>query len=443
VNASPGDAAATTLPVYFGGLQVGPATAGPADLATTSSQLIDTDPVPEPPGGTTRGRYSQPFVLTGKVVRDTGVPLAEAVVQISLDPGPSLLGDNKDDAEGLPLGAATTDSSGAFSVNIPGLKSKYIKNYQEADGGVTLAFSAFGIDYSMMETLPVTLPKSSEDSIWSMAEDDNILDPVEIQRTQDLRDQGLEDNAVGTGIIAENLTLTAASVGSQNGTATSVPDPDFDPQQRCDSLDYWEAFPIVPYKWTRGTTSYLGWVPLQKLQTRGQTTENFDWSTTNSTQVKVGMDYQYSGTTAQAGYSHSVVNGAGHLFSQGHYLTRQYRGQWDFRYYYLKCYLNGSWVSAGVRELKPYLWTAGQGYDNYYGYTCNYKAPVLSGPTWVSRSTSYTRVHGVGVNGFSLDTTVTNGTYWKKTFYAGSSGAWLCGENAWVPYTDRSMEVDS
>jgi hypothetical protein len=60
------------------------------------------------------------------------------------------------------------------------------------------------------------------------------------------------------------------------------------------------------------------------------------------------------------------------------------------------------------------------------------------------KTTSYKRVQGVSVGGFSLNSTIVNGSDATKTFHVSTShSAILCGDNNYYPYVDGTSEVSS
>jgi hypothetical protein len=439
--------AADTSQAYFGGLTVVPSQDGlPPEIVTAMSNILDSDSTLEnvPPGGTSqRGRYSQPFSFGGRLLDPSGSPIAGAQLQASLVPGSKLMSDNKDDAEVLPIQAVVTDSNGFWTFHIPALKQKYVGDYVQDDGGIDVSFTSFGSGYALLAELSMMPPTSSESVAYAMAEDDDMLDPNQIAFAQNAIDQGA--SLPGTGIVVSNLTLRAVAGQSTDPNvelpASDLPEPDYSPYSVC-SAEYPDTVPLVSWKYTWGTTDNPTWVPIQRLQTRSYTTEYYQWKTSNSMETQYGIDLSYEGVTAKGSYVHSVVNSYGDSKTYGHNLVQQEELGWNYRYYYLKCYDKGIYHDAGVKELRPYKYNGSIRDVNYYGFTCNYKSTISAGHVPETDNVgSYTRVGGVAVRGFGLNSTMANGTQTAKKWNISSThSAILCGENDYWPYTARSME---
>lgn len=183
-------------------------------------------------------------------------------------------------------------------------------------------------------------------------------------------------------------------------------------------------------------------VPLHLSETKDRTYNQFDWSTTEESQMQVAYNGKYNGVPYSGGmsYSRNNVSGTGVsavAFKEA-YRINMLRMGWKFRKQYLRCSVysgrGGFQFDTGERRYVPHHWTT----DNVNRevsntFACQAENRVRwDNDVWVSRSTSKTFAGYFSIFGVTLDSKQTRGTdhriwYQRKNDSISAMG---CGKGA-------------
>jgi hypothetical protein len=365
-----------------------------ASGASADSQVIFVGTAKDDPRFTVNGdssRTSSAFAVTGVLVDDEGVPVAETRLSVNLDPSPAMLvaaEPGPQGAAGLPLSVVKTDADGNFSLPVPALRD--IEQYVDSDGTVMLLFMSFGSGQDLMLRQSVWLPQNTGDAALATLDNEQVFRSKQTATTR-------AESRTGTAVPElKEITLTAKRTPARANAVS--------PSSECTRT--WGSRPWGSYQWKREGSPTRNWVPVQHVETGGKTRVTYEWSNTRETSIETAVNYEYKNVGARGGFSKSVVTSAGVNFSLGNYYTRDLDVSFDFYNYRLWCALSGDATNlkdSKVVEIRPYKFAGYNRSTTYrfvYSCTASYRGP-LGHALWVSRK----RVHlfeGWSFWGFSV-----------------------------------------
>lgn len=343
------------------------------------------------------------------ITYEDGSTAQNAAVRISALP----VGQSGDTIASTILGNGITDANGGYTAKIPA--STDLTPFTRSDGSIDIEIDAGdGVNSISYDQIIAAPPQAVSGSAHAAAQ-------------RSTQKSFLTKPGAATRIA---LRLHGSKPSARTRALDVTPDTEGVSGHNCTS-----GYTAI---WVKQSSSKRVSASVIKLMTKGNSSEKYDWSTKDDTELDAS--YEYTGTdgtvTANAGLQSIASGSAGTTFSAGNNKT-QY-GDLDMRYFKYEKECSGIYsFNQGVHDAKawqwrPYDWSGGTSYETAPSpFSCNSSnATSISNDLWVARSVSNTISAALNIDGLDLSAKQTNTSDTKLTFNPDSGAkARLCGNN--------------